>query len=121
MSRSDPSVLALASRLRGVVFQDVECQSVEGKGWGLATTEDLTTRDENIDGLPKLIAIPHNLVLNQQTVEEYAKESREFRELYETVGRQVLQLRLVSCLTPHTPVILTRCRLTISDLAHDSL
>lgn len=93
MSRSDPSKLALASKLGGVDFHDVECQSVEGKGWGLTTTKDLSARDENIDGLPKLISIPHDLVLNQQTVEEYAKESREFRELYAAVGRQVLQLR----------------------------
>ncbi len=91
MSRSDPTVLAVASKLRGVTFQDVECGSVDGKGWGLTTTRDLTTEDINISDLPKLITIPHELVLNQQTVEEYAKESREFRELYEAVGRQVLQ------------------------------
>jgi hypothetical protein len=120
MSRSDPSVLALASKLRGVSFHDVECQSVEGKGWGLTTTADLTSIDENIDNLPKLITIPHDLVLNQQTVEEYAKESREFRELYEAVGRQVRN-HAYSLLSHHAPVFLTCYRALISDLAHDSL
>jgi hypothetical protein len=91
MSRLDPSVLAVASKLRGVTFHDVECGSVDGKGWGLTTTRDLTTKDANIRGLPKLITIPHDLILNQLAVEEYAKESREFGELYEAVGRQVLQ------------------------------
>lgn len=91
MARSDPSILAIASKLRGVTFNGVECGSVDGKGWGLTTTRDLTTKDVNIGDLPKLITIPHDLVLNQQAVEEYAKESLEFRELYEAVGRQVLQ------------------------------
>ncbi|OIW28543.1 SET domain-containing protein [Coniochaeta ligniaria NRRL 30616] len=88
MLRSDPSALEVASKLRGVTFQDVECGSVDGKGWGLTATRNLTTTDVNTGDVPKLITIPHDLVLNQQTVEEYAKESREFRELYEAVGRQ---------------------------------
>ncbi|KAB5539536.1 hypothetical protein GE09DRAFT_970518 [Coniochaeta sp. 2T2.1] len=91
MSRSDPSILAVASRLRGVTFHDVECENVEGKGWGLTATKDLTTKDTtdaDTDQLPKLMSIPHDLVLNQQAVEEYAKECTEFKELYEAVGRQ---------------------------------
>ena len=91
MSRSDPYALAAASKLRGVAFRDVECKSIEGKGWGLTTTKDLTTKDASVEDLPKLVTIPHDLVLNQQTVEEYAKGSREFKELYEAVGRQVSQ------------------------------
>jgi hypothetical protein len=96
MSRSDPVALAVASKLRGVSFYGVECKSIDGKGWGLTATKDLTTKDTNVDDLPKLMTIPHDLVLNQQTVEEYAKESREFKELYEAVGRQVLQPIVVS-------------------------
>ena len=89
MSRSDLSLLTVASKLRGVSFQDVECQIVEAKGWGLTATRDFTTKDKDVDRLPKLITIPHDLVLNQQAVEEYAKESPNFKELYDAVGHQV--------------------------------
>lgn len=91
MSRSNPSALAIASRLHGVTFHDVECGNAEGKGWGLTATRGLSTKDVDTGDSPRLITIPHDLVLNQQAVEEYAKESREFRELYEAVGRQVLK------------------------------
>ena len=91
MSRFDPSILAATSRLRGVNFHNVECESVEGKGWGLTATKDLSTKEPDTDQLPKLMSIPHNLVLNQQAVEEYAKECTEFKELYEAIGRQVRQ------------------------------
>jgi hypothetical protein len=91
MSRSEPSTLIFASKLCGVTFHDVECKSVDGKGWGLTTTKDLIAEDATAKEVSRLITIPHELVLNQQTVEEYAKESREFRELYEAVGRQVFQ------------------------------
>lgn len=36
-----------------------------------------------------LMSIPHELILNREAVEMYAKESREFRDLYDAVGRQV--------------------------------
>lgn len=114
MSRSDPSILAASSKLRGVSFHDVECLNVEGKGWGLVTTCDLTAKDTDGDEPPQLMGIPHDLVLNQQTVEEYAKESREFKELYDAVGRQVFYSL---ALYTHT-VRLTYYRLLISDFPH---
>jgi len=121
MSRPDPYAVAAASKLRGVAFRDVECKSIEGKGWGLTTIKDLNTRNASIDDLPKLITIPHDLVLNQQTVDEYAKGSVEFKELYEAVGRQVSQPSPDFLLPSLILVRLTCSRLVISDFARDSL
>jgi hypothetical protein len=86
MSRLDFSILKVSSRLNDVLFHDVECLSVEGKGWGLVSTRDLT------DDLPTLLRIPHDLVLNKDAVEEYSNIFRQFKELYDAVGRQVFAI-----------------------------
>jgi hypothetical protein len=76
----------LLRKLHGVAVSDVDLQKVEGKGWGIVTTGDLTTENEEARNL---MTIPHDLVLNTTTVETYAKESRHFRDLYDAVGPKV--------------------------------
>lgn len=63
----------------------VNVQSVENKGNGLVAQEKLARGSKQTP----LLAISHGLVLNQEAVEEYAKEDRNFRELLDTCGHKV--------------------------------
>lgn len=83
----DTQRFTLLRRLHGVDVSDIDLQKVEGKGWGIVTTEDLATEEE--DEARSLMTIPHELVLNTTTVETYAKESRNFRDLYEAIGPKI--------------------------------
>jgi hypothetical protein len=77
----------LLRSLHGVALSDADLQRVEGKGWGIVCTRDLTTEEDH--EVPSLMSIPDDLVLNTTAVETYAKESHNFRELYDAVGPKV--------------------------------
>jgi len=57
-------------------------------GNGLVAQQSLTTLNDPFD-LPVLLTIPHNLVLNREAVELFAKEDKHFRQLVDTAGHQV--------------------------------
>lgn len=65
------------------VFDGVKVQAVERKGNGLVAQRSWTQSDNK-----PLLEIPHGLVLNQEAVEEYAKEDCNFRALLDTCGRK---------------------------------
>lgn len=79
--------------LNDVIFHKVEVQTIERKGNGLVAQQSwLSTppdnkKDNDEDNEP-LVTVPHGLVLNQEAVEEYAKEDRNFRALLDTCGRK---------------------------------
>jgi len=77
--------------LNDVSFLDVRLASIPGKGYGLVAERKLATTEKTFD-IPSLLSIPHDLVLNAETVEEYAKEDRNFRQLLDAAGRQVKSL-----------------------------
>lgn len=77
------------SLLNNVCFLDVEIGETPGRGFGLVSGRDLNTTDRTFDR-PALITIPGSLVLNHGAVEEYAKEDRNFKQLLEVAGHQVL-------------------------------
>lgn len=66
------------------VFHNVKVQPIEHKGNGLVTQE---SQDQEQQQQP-LLVIPHGLVLNQEAVEEYAKEDRNFRALLDACGHK---------------------------------
>lgn len=66
------------------VFHGVEVLPVELKGNGLVAQQSLVDGEQ-----APLLVIPHGLVLNQEAVEEYAKEDRNFRALLDACGRKV--------------------------------
>lgn len=76
--------------LNDVCFFDVKIAETDGKGYGLLAERPLTTAENTYD-VPSLLSVPHELVLNAEAVEEYAKEDRNFRLLLDAVGHQVLR------------------------------
>lgn len=80
--------LPVWSALNDISFLDAKIVSTLGRGYGLVAERNLTTVEETFD-VPTLLAVPHSLVLNQEAVEEYAKENRNFRLLLDAAGRQV--------------------------------
>lgn len=78
------------SLLNNVCFVDTEIAKMgEGRGFGLVIGRNLTTTDGNSD-IPALATIPSSIILNQEAVEVYAKEDRNFRQLLDVAGHQVL-------------------------------
>jgi hypothetical protein len=78
------------SFLNDVSFFDVEVKELDGRGCGLLCRRSLSTEAATFD--TTLVTVPHNLVLNREAVEEYAKEDRNFRCLMDAVGHQVSSL-----------------------------
>lgn len=67
-------------------FAHVKLQDIEHKGHGLVTQE------KSVDiGQSPVVKVPHDLVLNAEAVDEYAKEDRNFRQLLDACGRKVSQ------------------------------
>lgn len=66
------------------VSHGVKVQPVELKGNGLIAEESWSGSEQ----LP-LLVIPHGLVLNQEAVDEYAKEDSNFSALLNACGRKV--------------------------------
>lgn len=85
--------------LNNAVFSRVEVQPIQHKGHGLvavaqaqADLDDGHLNDDNDTGRsqPPLITVPHDLVLNAEAVEQYAKEDRNFRALLDACGHKVI-------------------------------
>ncbi|KAJ8122773.1 hypothetical protein ONZ43_g1115 [Nemania bipapillata] len=72
--------------LNNITFAGVRVADIEGRGLGLVAEKHL--RREN-DELPALLTIPKELILSAATLDGYAKESKDFRELLDAAGRQV--------------------------------
>lgn len=63
---------------------NIEIQRIQQKGNGLIT------RASSIDiGQSGFITVPHDLILNTEVVEEYAKEDKNFRALLDACGHKV--------------------------------
>ncbi|KAI1751785.1 hypothetical protein F4782DRAFT_540800 [Xylaria castorea] len=71
-----------------ITFAGVDVADVDGRGLGLIAEKDL---DNENDDLPALLTIPKELVLSATTVEEYAKENKDFRQLLDVAGHQSLR------------------------------
>lgn len=68
-------------------FAHVELQQdIQHKGHGLIAQ----ATSDNI-GISPVVKVPHDLVLNAEAVDEFAKEDRNFRELLDACGRKVSQ------------------------------
>jgi len=85
--------LPLWARLNDVKFGDFEVKHSEGKGYGVVCRKALTTVGHSLDE-SSFLTVPHSLVLNEEAVEEYAKEDRNFRHLLDAVGHRVNGLQL---------------------------
>lgn len=84
-------VLPAWLQLANGTFSNVEVQPIQHKGNGLVA------QASSVDiGQSPVITIPHDLVLNAEAVEEYAKEDSNFRLLLEACGHKVSS-RLSSC------------------------
>lgn len=53
----------------------------------MACRKALSAAEQGLDE-SSLLRVPHSLVLNEEAVEEYAKEDRNFRQLFDAVGRR---------------------------------
>ncbi len=74
--------------LNDISFLDVGIASVTDRGYGVVAERKLTTAEETFD-IPSLLTIPHDLVLNTEAVDQYAKVDHNFRLLLDAVGHQV--------------------------------
>jgi hypothetical protein len=74
--------------LNNITFNGVRAANIEGRGLGLVSESDLSN-GEGSAKLPALLTIPKDLVLSAAGVEEYAKESKDFRQLLDMAGHQV--------------------------------
>lgn len=83
----DKRDFTLLRSLHSVSFRNADLQQTAGKGWGIVCTEDVTAAEHS--AATSLMTIPHDLVLNTAAVEEFAKESRNFQELYDAVSPKV--------------------------------
>lgn len=72
--------------LNNITFAGVRVEDIEGRGLGLVAEKHLISEDVE---LPALLTIPKELILSAVTVEEHAKENKDFRELLDVAGRQV--------------------------------
>ncbi|CAJ2502715.1 Uu.00g101090.m01.CDS01 [Anthostomella pinea] len=73
--------------LNDVTFVDVKVADIEGRGLGLVAERDLVNEEDHYE-VPTLLAIPKELVLSAEGVEEYAKENKDFRQLLDAAGHQ---------------------------------
>lgn len=70
--------------LNDAEFSSVEVQAINHKGHGLVALEKLDS-----DGSTPLVTVPHDLVLNAEAVENYAKADRNFKALLDACGHTV--------------------------------
>lgn len=94
MSQSQLPVesLPIWARFNGVSFDGVEIAEIEGKGFGLVAQRDFPPASDETTPAHCILSVPAGLALNHETVEEYAKEDRRFKELLDAAGHQVLSL-----------------------------
>jgi hypothetical protein len=67
---------------------DVKVGPKQHQGNAVVAQSSMSTKEETFD-LPVVSTIPHDLILNDETVEQYAKEDRNFRQLLDVIGHQV--------------------------------
>jgi hypothetical protein len=73
------------SKLNDVTFLDIHVSSLSpSKGFGLVTERALSS--ENVVEKPTLMIVPKDLVLSEESVEEWAKVDGWFRELLGKAG-----------------------------------
>ncbi|KAH8893416.1 SET domain-containing protein [Thozetella sp. PMI_491] len=89
MSRQALPIEALPawSLLNDITFVDVKVADTPGQGYGLLCERNLTTENGTYD-IPTLITVPRDMVLNAESVEQYAKEDRNFRQLLDAAGHK---------------------------------
>lgn len=76
--------------LNNISFPNVKVQEIPGKGFGLVCERGLSTKTDATSEITQtLITIPHDLVLNVEAVEEYAKEDKNFKQLLDVAGHPV--------------------------------
>ncbi|KAI1778255.1 SET domain-containing protein [Hypoxylon cercidicola] len=73
--------------LNDVNFVGVKVANISGRGYGLIAEKDLVSGDDNFEP-PTLLTVPKELILSAEGVEEYAKESKDFRQLLDAAGHQ---------------------------------
>ncbi|KAI0164242.1 SET domain-containing protein [Hypoxylon sp. FL1284] len=73
--------------LNDVKFIDVKIANISGRGYGLVAEKHLANEDDDSDTITILTA-PRELILSTDGVEEYAKESKDFRQLLDAAGHQ---------------------------------
>jgi len=73
--------------LNGITLNEIEIKIIPGRGNGLLVKRDLTSTTEE-ESLTTLLTIPRDLVLSAETVEQYAKEDRDFKQLLDVAGGQ---------------------------------
>ena len=71
--------------LNGITLNDIEIKIIPGRGNGLLAKRDLTTTTED-EASTTLLNVPRDLVLSAETVEQYAKEDRDFKQLLDIAG-----------------------------------
>lgn len=75
-----------------ITFDSVSVANIKDRGLGLIAEKDITHDDDddnnNID-TSALLTVPKELILSAAGVEDYAKESRDFRQLLDAAGHQV--------------------------------
>ncbi len=77
------------ARLNNVSFHAVNIAHTTGKGYGVVCAQDLEPTSDPSTTSP-LLTVPHALILNAASVEEYAKEDINFRALLDAVGHRVI-------------------------------
>lgn len=100
--------------LHNITFAGVGVADTDGRGLGVVAERDLSNENNE---LPALLTIPKDLILCAETVEEYAKENKDFRELLDAAGHQVEiplpRLSIVELTSLQTAVTQRRCSLVL--------
>ncbi|KAK4075452.1 uncharacterized protein Triagg1_4573 [Trichoderma aggressivum f. europaeum] len=90
MARSQLPIEAFPAwaALNNVDFANAEIRNIEGRGLGLVAKHDLTDAGHDAPSSQAIIRIPRDPVLSAETVEEYAKVDRNFKQLLDVAGHQ---------------------------------
>jgi hypothetical protein len=86
MRRAQLPISALAAwmKLNDVMLYDIKVKDLGTKGFGLVAERPLSSED-TFD-MPAVLNVPKDLILSMETVKEYAKADKDFRELLNAVG-----------------------------------
>ncbi|KAI1133465.1 hypothetical protein F5Y10DRAFT_229120 [Nemania abortiva] len=74
--------------LNNITFAGVRVANIEGRGLGLVAEKRFNSEE---DEPLALLTIPKELVLSAASIEDYAKENKDFRRLLDVAGRQSLR------------------------------
>ncbi|KAK4225327.1 hypothetical protein QBC38DRAFT_368954 [Podospora fimiseda] len=73
------------ARLNNVSFSGVKVTKTEGKGYGVFAQNDMIAAEGCLD-TPVMFTVPRDLTLNTTTIDEYAKEDKNFKQLLEALA-----------------------------------